>query len=586
MSFPLKSWQTIAGSDDFAASLAAELEIPLPIAKVLAARGLEDAEQARTFLNPRLSSLGDPFGLPDMEVAVTRIWQAIDQQEKMLVFGDYDVDGVCSTALLFLVLEALGGKVRPFLPHRLNEGYGLQCDSLHRCMQAEAPRLILTVDCGTGSVDAVASAAEAGVDVIVTDHHEPDGDVAPALAVVNPKLGDNASQRMLAGVGVAFKLCHAMIKRGMDEGRQKASEIDLREFLDLVAVATVADMVPLQGENRILARHGLKRLNEHPRRGFEALREVAGVKGRLEAYHIGFVIGPRLNAAGRLGDAELALRLLLEEGGTASELARDLDGKNTERREIESAMCREAIKEADERFDASSVFGVVVGRVGWHIGTIGIVASRLCSRFYRPSIVIGIDEVTGQGRGSCRSIDSVDVLDVLRECDDLLINYGGHQMAAGLDIAAKNLDRFRDRFNDVCKAKLGGQVPIPEQRIDAWIGLGEADERLLRAVDQLRPFGSGNQAPTWGVRGVRVASVPRRLGKDGNHVKFMAVQGGSQLEAIGFNMGKVEFPEGPIDIVFQLRENTFRGRTSVEMHIKDLRPADDPGGAEGGSDPQ
>ena len=579
MSFPLKTWQTVACSEASAATLAKALDVPVPVAKLLVARGHHDLEQARAFLNPRLSSLADPFNLPDMERAVTRIWQAIDKQQKIIVYGDYDVDGVCSTALLFSVLERLGARVSPFLPHRLNEGYGLQCDALRRCLESESPQLIVTVDCGTGSIDAVALAVEAGVDVIVTDHHEPDGETAAALAIVNPKLGKDDAASMLAGVGVAFKLCHAMLKHGMDEDREVAHQVDLRTMLDLVAVATIADMVPLQGENRILARHGLRRLNEAPREGFAALLDVAGVKGRLDAYHIGFVIGPRLNAAGRLGDARMALDLLLGENGAVRDHARDLDAKNQERREIEAAMCREAIEDVDAGFDEAQVFGVVVGREGWHIGTIGIVASRLCARYYRPSIVIGFDKETGRGRGSCRSIDSIDILDVLGECQDLLINYGGHKMAAGLDVAVENVDLLRERFNKVCKARLDGELPVPIQRIDAWIGMGEADKQLVHAIDQLKPFGSGNSSPVWGVRDVRVATTPRRVGKDGDHLKFTVVQGGSQLEAIGFNMGKIDFPDGPIDVLFQLRENTFRGRTSLEMNVKDLRAAEGRGQA-------
>ncbi len=556
-------------------SLVDALEVPLPIARVLVARGIAEVDEARTFLNPRLSTLDDPFLLPDMDSAVTRIWNAIDQHEKVLVYGDYDVDGVCSTALVYTVLEALGGSVEPFLPHRLSEGYGLQCEALKRCLETENPSLIVTVDCGTGSTEAVNLAAEAGVEVIVTDHHEPDGELASACALVNPKLGEDGVSGMLAGVGVAFKLCHALVKRGMEEDRQVASEIDLRQFLDLVAVATVADMVPLQGENRILARHGLLRLNDAPRRGFAELLEIAGVRGRVEAYHIGFVIGPRLNAAGRLGDAQLALDLLLERNGDPAACARDLDAKNRERRDIESAMFREAVKELDAEFDEDRMFGLVIGREGWHIGTIGIVASRLCSRYYRPSIVIGIDCETGRGRGSCRSIDSIDLLDVLGDCDDLLITYGGHRMAAGLDVEAKNVGLLRERFDAACRERLDGKAPRAVQRVDAWIGMGEADSRLVQATEQLRPFGTGNSAPTWGVRGVQVAGSPKRVGKDGDHLKFTIVHGGSELEAIAFNMGKTPFPDGAIDVLFQLRENTFRGRTSLEMNVKDLRPAAD-----------
>ncbi|MDA0578453.1 MAG: DHH family phosphoesterase, partial [Verrucomicrobia bacterium] len=335
--FPRRRWFTPPVDEALAARLARDLDLPLPIATVLAARGYAVAEETEQFLNPRLGALGDPFTMPNMQAAVDRIWRAIAGGEAVLVFGDYDVDGVCSTALVTAVLRDLGAKVTPFLPNRLAHGYGFSAGALTDALATVTPTLIITVDCGTGSTEAVRAAAAAGIAVIVTDHHEPDGAPAPALAVVNPKLVDGHPASMLAGVGVAFKLCHALIKAGMQAGRAAASSVDLREYLDLVAVATIADVVPLVGENRILASHGLKRLNATPRLGFRAILDAAGVRNRVvDTYHVGFVIGPRLNAAGRLGDASVALDLLLtDDPALAARRAQALEAANRERKSIE-----------------------------------------------------------------------------------------------------------------------------------------------------------------------------------------------------------------------------------------------------------
>ncbi|MDA1044628.1 MAG: DHH family phosphoesterase, partial [Verrucomicrobia bacterium] len=299
--FPLMQWQTMPADAVVSAEMARALQLPLPVATVLVSRGYDQSEASSRFLNPRLSDLSDPFLLPGMNVAVERIWQAIDRGERVCIFGDYDVDGVCSAALLVNVFRELGLNLDTFVPNRMEEGYGLSVPALTRCLQEYTPQLLITVDCGTSSCEAVAVASAAGVDVIVTDHHEPSEGVAEALALVNPKLGSFVPTQSLAGVGVAFKLCHAIVKAGMASGRAVIEKVDLRRHLDLVAVGTIADIVPLEGENRILARHGLVRLNKYPRLGLSELLNVAGVSGDIDAYHVGFVIGPRLNAAGRLG---------------------------------------------------------------------------------------------------------------------------------------------------------------------------------------------------------------------------------------------------------------------------------------------
>jgi single-stranded-DNA-specific exonuclease len=359
----------------------------------------------------------------------------------------------------------------------------------------------------------------------------------------------------------------------MKAGRAVIEGVDLRRHLDLVAVGTIADIVPLEGENRILARHGLARLNRYPRLGLSELLNVAGVDGDVDSFHIGFVIGPRLNAAGRLGDADRAMQLLLTEDlQVARALAKELDETNRERRNIEQAIQAEAQAQIDAAFDPATTFGIALGQKGWHQGTVGIVASRLCSRYFRPSVVIGFDE-NGFGRGSCRSIPDLDILGVLEECSAHLLSFGGHTMAAGLSLDIGHLEAFAKQFNAVCAERLAGRELRPVQKVDAWIQFGETDWRLLESLNELRPFGMGNPTPTWGARGVSLAGPPLKVGKDARHWKLSLAQGGSVHEAVAFNMGQYPIPDGNIDVLFQARPNTFRGGNAIELHIQDLRAA-------------
>ena len=508
--------------------------------------------------------------LRDMGVAADRLLHAVRTGERIAVFGDYDVDGITSTALLVTVLRKTGANAVPFLPHRLEEGYGLSPDALHRCLENCAPALIITVDCGTGSVDAVAEAARRGVDVIVTDHHQPGAALAPALALVNPKLSPDESIHMLAGVGVTFKLCHGLAKHGRELGRASAA-IDLRPHLDLVALGTIADIVPLAGENRVLARHGLNQLNQTTNEGLQALIEVAAIEDRIDAYEVGFRLGPRLNAAGRLGDAQRALDLLLGgDGVDVDALAAELDRSHRERQEIEAATVRDALAELEARFDPARDFGLVVGRPGWHPGVVGIVASRLLQRFHRPVAVIALNEEGG--RGSCRSIEGFDLMAGLNACAGELAKYGGHTMAAGLELKPGRLEAFAARFNEASRELLAGRDLRPVQRIDAWLGLDEVDDTLAGALDRMRPFGVGNTTPVWGARAVRVVGAPRVVGK--GHLKLLLAAGSRQLEAMGWGMGERALPPGPLDIAFQIKRERFRGQERLVLHLQDFRPAE------------
>ena len=566
-------WRTVAADDTQAGELARLRDIPRPIARVLVARGLVQSDAADRFLNPRLSDLGDPFLLPDLNPAVDRIWQAIRQQEPVVVFGDYDVDGVTSTALLVQVLRQLGARVQPFLPHRVEEGYGLSVEALARCLDEYHPRLIVTVDCGTGSVAAVREASRQGVDVVVTDHHAPGPERAPAVAVVNPKLGAPEALQVLAGVGVTFKLCHGLLKRGREAGQAGVDQLDLRKHLDLVALGTIADIVPLTGENRILARHGLRQINQTESAGLRHLIAVAGINGPVDAYEVGFRLGPRLNAAGRLGDAQQALELLL--GGTEDrlrELAVKLDATNRDRQAVEAAMVEEAMADVDAAFDPDTTFGMVAARPDWHPGVVGIVASRLVQRYHRPAVVLGLGDEGG--RGSCRSIEGFDMVAALAECSGLLKKYGGHAMAAGLEIESDHVEAFRKLFNQVAAERLRGQDLRPLQRVDAWMDLAEADDRLWNGLEQLRPFGVGNTTPVWASSGVRVVGRPRLVGK--GHLKLMVAAGGVQREAMGWGMGDREVPEGALDICYQLKRDSYLGQDKVVLILQDFRPAAGP----------
>lgn len=559
-----KLWKSAERDEKSAARLAAALGIPLPLAVVLAARGLAEPETAQRFLNPRLDNLADPTDLPDMGRAVERILRAVKTRERIVVFGDYDADGVTATALLTRFLRGLGAETVPFLPLRLEEGYGLGVDALQRCLEAHRPRLVITVDCGTGSVAAVRAAAEAGVDVVVTDHHEPSGEIAPAAAAVNPKLGSGEEAKLLAGVGVAFKLAWALAARAGADPRQ------VFRYLDLVAVGTVADVVPLRGENRVLVHYGLRQLNNNPLPGLRALIEAAEVQGEVGEYHLGFVIGPRLNAAGRLGDAQVALELLMGDDADAAEpLAKQLDRGNRERQGIEAGILDEALTEI-QSLDLDRHAGLVLARRGWHPGVIGIVASRIVGRYGRPVLMISINE-DGTGRGSGRSIEGFNLVENLSACRAQLVRFGGHAMAAGLEVEEKCVPAFREAFSRRVAECISPDQLRPVQKIDAWLDLADADERLYQSLETLRPFGCGNPRPVWAASRVRVLGQPRILKE--KHLKMRVVSGSAQRETIGFNLAGQPLPDGPMDIAFTLDMNSWNGRETLQLKLEDFRPA-------------
>ncbi|MDF7806800.1 single-stranded-DNA-specific exonuclease RecJ [Pontiellaceae bacterium B12219] len=412
-----KHWNIRTADENRVHELSLKCGLPTPIARILVQRGFRTAAEAEAFMNPRLADLSDPYLLPDMEKAVSRLWKAIDAQETITVFGDYDVDGVTSASLLTRIFRALGAQVKPFIPDRLDEGYGLSADALQRCLGEHGSSVVVSVDCGVNSVESVQAAQAQGVDVIVTDHHEPETQTAPAFALINPKLGTVPSLEILSGVGVAFKLAHGMVKLGRELKQPSAAVLDLRDYLDIVALGTVADIVPLMDENRILVRYGLQQLDETKWVGLEELKRIASVKGEANTYHLGFQLGPRINAAGRIGEPMQALELLTTVSRSAAQrIANLLNETNAERRRIEREMADEAFSEIDAYFDPKQHFGLVVAKEGWHPGVVGIVASRVSRHYNRPAIIMGI-EADGSARGSCRSIEEYNMLDGLQACE-------------------------------------------------------------------------------------------------------------------------------------------------------------------------
>jgi single-stranded-DNA-specific exonuclease len=567
-----KFWKTAVADPLQTCSLADSLHIPQAIARILVSRGFEEPKHADSFLNPRLAGLSDPFLLPDMQKAVPRVWKAIDGNEPITVFGDYDVDGVTSTALLTRMLSALGANVQAFIPDRLDEGYGLSPDALERCLAEHGSTLLISVDCGTNSIDSIASSQKMGVDVIVTDHHEPDEKTAPAFALINPKLGNISGLKNLSGVGVAFKLAHALIKFGREQAKAAVNAVELRDYLDLVALGTVADIVPLTGENRTIVRHGLAQLEATKWSGMQALKDVAALKGVVDTYHLGFQLAPRINAAGRIGEPMQALRLLVgDDPSEAQRIAIMLDETNRERRRMEREMADEAFAEIEAYYDPAKHFGLVVAHEGWHPGVVGIVASRISRHYNRPAIVMGIEE-DGSARGSCRSIDSFDLLGGLQSCSEHLNKFGGHTMAAGVEVKPGALEAFKSAFNRAAASVLEGVDLVPVQCIDAFVGGEELNWDFYSCLGRLRPFGQGNPEPVWAFRGVRISGAPRVVGK--NHLKLTVLAQDRTFDAIAFNFSLEELPQGLLDIAFILRENNWNGNSALQLQIQDIRPAE------------
>jgi len=546
--------------------LAEALRVPPTLARLLAQRGYDTAEAAKTFLRPTLSALSDPMDLPDMAPAVAAVAEAVRGGAPILVHGDYDVDGQCGTALLTRVLRAAGATVVPFLPNRMRDGYDLGPAGLAAARAAGAG-LIVTCDCGTTARDAVAAARAAGIRVVITDHHLP-GELPAAEAVVNPRRGDpDAPWADLCGAGVAFKLAQALVPAlGLPD------HLPLH-VLDLVAVATVADVVPLTGENRVLARFGLRMLQETRWPGVSALIEVAGLQGKpIRAGHVAFALGPRLNAAGRIGDAMDGLALLLaDDHADALARARRLETQNAQRQELDQRILQEAIETVEREVRLDEDYGLVLASETWHPGVIGIVASRVVERYARPAILVAVEGDTGKGSG--RSIPGFDLHAAISECAPHLLRFGGHPMAAGVTVARDALAGFRAAFNTVARARLAPDDLVPRRRIDAVVRLGDLSLDLERLLRHLEPCGAGNPTPVFGVTGATVREA-RPVGA--NHLRLLLQDDAGRIPAIGFDWADRVDPawwRAPVDVAFQLQQNEWRGDVSLQARIVDVRPA-------------
>ena len=563
-----KNWVGPPRIDEHAvAAIVDELRVPPLVARVLVGRGKADPASARTFLEPNLDQLSDPLLLRGAKAAIDRILQALRTKQRIVVFGDFDVDGVTGTSLAYRTLQELGADVEYFLPKRLLHGYGLSRKVLPDLLARE-PSLVLTVDCGIRSVEEVAALANRGVDTIVTDHHEPGPELPPAVSVVDPKQeGCPYPDKRLAGVGVMFQLMRGLV-------RELEHEVELTQHLDLVALGTVADVVPLDGENRVLVAEGLKVLNRRAKVGVMALVMASEIEDELESWHLAYLLGPRINAAGRLGDAEQAVRLFTVEDTTvANDLARHLDEENRRRQEISASTLEQALDAIDRGVAGKNPDGIVLASNSWHPGVIGIATAKLVERFHRPSALIAMDG--DEGRGSVRSIRGVDVCEVLQGCEDLLVQYGGHSMAAGLTIRRENLADFRTRFARAVGEQLDDQNSVPQLKIDAELRVDEIDIDLAQQLDRLAPFGYGNPRPTFLLRDVLPIGRPRAVGR--GHLKMSVRREEGGLDCIGFDLAsRLEncgFPDGPIDIVGHVSVNEWNGRRSVQLQLGDFRGA-------------
>lgn len=550
--------------------LEADLGLPRVLCSLLVARGFSDPGDAKAFLRPLLSALHSPDLMGDLPRAVDRLLSAIDNNETILVHGDFDVDGMAGTALFTRWLTRLGGTIVSFVPNRLSDGYDFGSAGLEAAKEAKAT-LVLTVDCGIMAHEAVEEAGALGMDVIITDHHQTGSTLPRAYAVLDPAREDCTYPAPgLCGTGVAFKVC-----QGLAAARGRSEE-ELYPLLDLVGLATIADLVPLVGENRILAKYGLKALAQTQNPGLSALMSDAGiVPGQASSGSVGFVLAPRLNAIGRLGDPDLGLRLLLtEDEGEARHLAQRAGALNKKRQETDRRILEEALEQLSRNYDPNEDFGVVLEGDGWHPGVIGIVASRVAERIHRPVVMAAADGE--RVRGSARSIPEFDLLEGIRACGEHLERFGGHRQAAGMDLHRRNLPAFREAFNQAARGVLEGKDLRPTVKPELEVALGEVSEDLYRYLKYLEPHGIGNPRPVFGARSLTLSGPARVVGS--NHLKCRLRGGGDEIEAIGFGLADRIPPrtlgKGPMDVAFQLQENEYRGVRSLQARLKDIRPED------------
>ena len=556
-------------------ALAQALGCSSVLAEILLKRGVDSAEAAAAFLRPRLHDLEDPFAITNLEAAAERLERAVEQGESVVVFGDYDVDGVTSTVQLVRLLRHFGVEPRFCVPLRLEEGYGLSREAIDRVVDGAPPDVFVALDCGTNAVASAAYLRQLGCEVLVVDHHRLKTESPPDCVLVNPHVNDRADApwRELSTAGLVFKLLHGFLKKRRARGDARLEEVRLKDYLDLAALGTVADLVPLRGENRILSWFGLRHLRSNGRGGVRALAEVAGIGADkpLEGADIAFKLGPRINASGRLDDAVWPVRLLLsEEEEECREIARSLDRMNRDRQNIERRIVAEAERRAAAEFGDAP--GIVLHDPGWHPGVVGIVAGRISRRFHKPCVILGTEGALA--KGSARSVPSVNLVEVFQTCADLLGHWGGHPMAAGVSLDAANVEPFARRFADVLRTLHPDGLPPPSLEVAAVVPVEELGPAFLEELDQLHPFGQGNQQPVFGLRNVALDREPRAFGE--SNYRFVLPAGDSAGEPIRGVAWRMEEPPPagePVDMAVNFAWNHWKGRRYPQVTLIDWKPA-------------
>jgi single-stranded-DNA-specific exonuclease len=568
----------IEPADDRCEQLAKSLKVSTLLAQVLINRGITDIEEASFFLRPKLTELIDPARMPGIAPAVQRIKQAIRNREKITVYGDYDVDGISGVAILWQVLTLLGADVDYYIPHRIDEGYGLNTEAIGTLAKSGS-KLLVTVDCGVTAFNSAELAAQLGLDLVITDHHQLDIKLPQAVAIVHPALEESYPNQDSAGAMVAFKLAWAVANE-FNPGRRL--EPRLREFMlsatSLAAMGTVADIVDLRGENRVLTSYGLKALPDCKLSGIEALIETAGLTGHsLDSFHIGFRLAPMLNAAGRMGHARLAVELLTSDSPIRSmQIAEYLKEQNTQRQQCERRIFKQACEMiVDRDMNHPDRKSIVLASENWHTGVIGIVASRIVDKFYRPTIMINTAEAeNGIAQGSGRSIPGFCLLSAIRSCSQHLNSFGGHKMAAGITIETEKIDRFAADFENYARQNLNENDVAAKLHIDAEVPLETFRKETVSELQLLGPFGQGNPEPTFATKGVRLASPPRRVGAGREHMQLAITDNTAAIRCIGFRFGKLEkklLETEFFNVAYQPQINTYNGNSSVQFVLTDIQ---------------
>lgn len=573
-------WRIAPHEESAVRQLSQSLRVPPLVAQVLLARGCRTPNDGTVFLAKKMADLHPAELLPGVPAAADRVVSAVQSQRRITIYGDYDVDGVTATSLLWHGLQLAGGNVDYYIPSRMEEGYGLNCEALRQLHAEDPSRLVISVDCGITSVKEAALARELGLELIITDHHQFSETLPDAVALVHPRLPGEYPFGELCGVGVAFKLACAVCAR---LGDGKKSSPRMREFLlsamGLTAIGTVADVVPLIGENRLLVHHGLQSLQQRSSAGLKALMQVAGIDPNraLQSEDVGFAIGPRINAAGRLGQARLAVELLTTDNAErAVSLAKYLDELNKNRQTVERRIFKQAKELVEEHPEWQSHPALVLAHADWHPGVIGIVASRVAEHFHRPAILIALDDRPGGSSGSGRSLHGFDLHAALTECQSRLVTCGGHHAAAGLKILPTEIDAFRTEFVDVVSRSQPHAATEAVQHIDAEVRLADVTRHAVNELEKLGPFGAANKRPVFAVTGVELAGTPKRMGEGERHLSLMVRQYGVSLRGVAFGKGdwadEMAQAGGPLSLCLQPVINRFRGEEKVEFHLLDWKP--------------